>query len=389
MPGAKTSQSGLDLTGDESAIAARLFPDPDEGSMPEGDVAQTGSPSSDGDSTGATPTDADGEMVAGTQDEEKNDAGGDTKSTDGQGEDSKDAEDTDDVDPEVAAKITALEDELLGDQHTEPDSDPEWRTRAGDMTRKFNEEHRESLEYKANVEAALATVGRQLVQTSNGLQIATADDYKDERVQPVDVEDAWKGLPSELQTLLRSDVVDVDSIRKAVQLAHDNGARQLAAKLTAVTAKAADRILAKNEADMLFSEFATEKRSDGKLKFPSLDDSVVMQKFARACNAQDESMTWIREQGYRDAAANKVGLELAYLRTFHARHEALTLQAEAKRQKQTTDKNNKQKMSVPGSGGSSTDANRSSKSQEESTLDMVVKSFVGSTHNEDGVPYLR
>lgn len=386
MPYQDTSQQSVTLTDDETANAAVLFGGSDEGSTPADEVAQTDGPVSDDAPTGEAPTVTDGEMGDSTDANETADATPGVKSTD----EAAATDASDDVDPELLAEADAVANALLGNEHTEPADNPVWMQRAGDMTRRFNDEHRAHQESKANIAETLATVGLELVETANGLKTARVEGYKDSRMDDFDARDAWAKLPDADQAKFETEDSAGNKIsgRDAFMLAYETGVRQVVDTVPHATAKSQDRILPDSECNSIFSVWSAKTLPNGDKAWPDCDSPTVQLGLQNAANAQDDVMLAMRAAGSKDPVMHKAMLEMAYNRHYRSQavRAALIAKANAKKTEQA-EKDKASTASVPGTGGG-TSGNQGSQSAAEQVAEKIG-SWQGSTHAADGTPYIR
>lgn len=254
----------------------------------------------------------------------------------------KDASEDDAAKAEEEA-LRQKEDELLGID-AEPETDPVWKSRYEDSC-----SHITRLEGEINEKLAyLKSVGLEIAQTNDGLGLVPTEEYK----QNVDLKDIdTAGIFGSL-TETERDLFETDPA-KASEIIAKKVAVEIASKRPAVTARAEDKILSRDEIDSVYEDFSKEKLPTDQrtLKFPDASEQSVVARMQKAYRANSPGMDRFRQIAGQDKSMNRLMLEHCYLKSFHVHYNAKAAIADAKAQleKKKTENKKGPTVSAPGS----------------------------------------
>lgn len=238
------------------------------------------------------------------------------------------------------AEAQAIQDELAGVQHTEPDGHEAWKERAAEGTRTINRllaEAREKDEF-------LASKGRKIITTDTGYGLAATDDAKDVRMTDEDHNILWNSLSETDRELFES------SPAAACKLVAEKVVGKLASQNVKATATNDDARLAAWETDEVWANFKNTKLTNGSPKYPDADKDEVQRILRQVAESLQPGMDGLREWASRNRENGHLFLEFCFNTAFRARHAGLARLADAKRTTQNKDQKNKEGARVTGAG---------------------------------------
>jgi len=252
---------------------------------------------------------------------------------------------------DVDAEARALKADLLGVSEDEPETDPVWKKRYDDTVQELREISQKTSDKEAQLETLLKSLGRTIINTKDGLQLAVSDEAKDFKAEDIDVDSIVNSLSDkELKMFGTED--EVGDPKEAANIIATKLASVFAEKVPPVTAKPSDQVLSIPEQNAIYNDFVSEKLGDGKTpRFPDCDKPEVQKELELAFKATDDRIEALKEAAQKDAKINAALLEFIWLRTFRTTHAVKSLTAARKQELDQKNSENKQSVSVTGSGG--------------------------------------
>lgn len=281
---------------------------------------------------------------------------------------------------ELKKQQQQTEEELLGLEHTEPETDPVWKGRSAEKDRyitQISEQHRREISARDEL---LQSLGRKVVNTNTGYQMIVADDAKDFSVEDADLSRMFNELSKDEQ-----DKFGETDARVAFAIVAEKMSKKFASEVPPVTATPNDAILSEYDCNEIYNDFLGEKRADGKTPmFPDTEKPEIQNAFNSVLSSNDPVMSGLREVAAGNKFAYRALLELGWLRVFRAKQASRALAGATKRQEQQTAEENKKGVAVTGSGGETnaqTKRGSSGKSESDALLDFVMGSDKDSSPN--------
>jgi len=221
---------------------------------------------------------------------------------------------------EVPEEDNSLLNDILEIETDDDKSADDWKSRHSEATR-----YSQGLNDKIrSYEEALASAGRQFVNTEDGMKVAPTEDAAD--FKPESVDEIMKSLTAEEQELF------TDEPEKAARLIAERTIKAVADKFTPIQASAQDKMLTRNELDDVYGEFLEAKLSDGTPRFKDAKDPEVVELMKSIVNkSTNPAMAKLVEYADKDKDMQRILLEHLHNKVFIATYKQKLYAAEQKK----------------------------------------------------------
>lgn len=218
----------------------------------------------------------------------------------------------------------------------------DWKARNSETRRYADELNNKIRSY----EEALASAGRQLINTDDGLKLAPTEDA--EEFKPETVANILKSLTEDEKELF------TDEPEKAAKLIAERTIKAVADKFAPIQANAQEKRLTSDQLNEVYGSFLSAKMSDGKTaRFPDAEDPKVVAMMQQAFDSTtNPAMERLKKEASKDKDMQHFLLEYLYYKTFRARHAQMTYKAEQKKAQEKLKKNNEKEPSLSAGGAS-------------------------------------
>jgi len=370
----QTSQDSNEAINPDSFLNMVAPLDLEDGSQPESKDAQTDEhPEDNQDSEKSTEETKDSDEKVPTDD-----AGEEDEKAKDKKEDDADSEKTDDDSDKTDESVL---NDLLGIKE-DPDAEnvTVMKQRMSDKDRTINELRQFNAEYKDGMESLLKSIGREVINTNDGLALAKSQDAKD--FNPEDIKIDIDSLYNDEAKDILANGTDED-IRKffknTVQGVTAKISEQFSSNVVPATATPEDKRITKADENRVMEEFEAEKLGDGvTARYPDLDDPVVMDTMEKAWKSP--AMAPLVEAAAKDPSLYRTALAHSWLLAYRALSKSRAVKASVEQQKQKQTKENKAKANVSGTnagvGVKGLDG-KGAKSKSDQFLDMAVAGLNG------------
>jgi len=292
--------------------------------------------------------------------------------------DKKKDEATEEVDDEkvIEEQLRAAEFDILGLKEDEPAEDPVWKDRCSEKDRYITELTQGHQAEMQATQELLSSLGREIINTPEGLQLAPTAEAKDFTADDVDLDAAYSEL-SDKEKLLFEDVDAKDALKVAARVV----GKQFASKVPPVTASPNDKVITPDEMKKTWDGFVDSRMTrSNKPMFPDADKPEVSEMIQKIINQDTPEMNAFRNAAMKDINVLKALYAHGYNTYFRAVQVKSILKAHLKREKQKEAEKNKKEVSVGGLGGGTGAAGQDGTSKptsSEQLLDAIAGAGTG------------
>lgn len=167
-----------------------------------------------------------------------------------------------------------------------------------------------------SINEALASAGRKLINTPDGLKMAATDDAPEFKPEAINVKKIVDSLKPEEMDLF------VEKPEAAARLIAERTIKEIANRYMPIQASANDSVLTQEDANQVYTSFVEAKLSDGKTqRFPDANSPKVSEMIRTAYEkSTSPAMQKFKELASKDKDVQYIMLEYLYNKVFRATH---------------------------------------------------------------------